>query len=448
MRQELHASLGFYNPTFFKMFVDTDLTSEDILKGNCSDNKKLQEASAAFFHEYIHYLQDISTSYGLMNITMVVDYIKYVNEKQINGTNRNFEIPAKTVVDTNDNTYLNLELRKYYIGDSFKENNMVSDVDVKKKQVDFDMKGDVKKVSYVTISYKNSDGCEREFRFGSVAICESMAYLMENYVYEDILPKPPYFPYNTATEVVEYLYPKINSHPLLVSALCEASLMFFNPGAFFYDTLIEMKKQSFEPSSYSEIFEFCYSRIKFNFEGTDNVEHLLYKMSSAAANQLGGYFTTPIFGDNIKWVSHTLGNALELRTKTISFITDIALMGKIQSNIFLQATLNKVGAPLFINNKGEVEFISPLNLTHAVRPGYLWAIQQVFDLYVGASNKKNSACELINWCNKSAKKAGQVEYTSSECYDAPWLKTTNKELCMFAQIWKTWGMQNEIPIPK
>jgi hypothetical protein len=343
---------------------------------------------------------------------------------------------------------LNLKLREYYVGDSHKESYKVKVTKIEKRIVTLDLNGELKDVNYIVINYFDTADNEKEYLFGSMSICESMAFLMENFVYKGVLSAPPYFPYNTAVEVVEFIYPILNSHPLLVSALCEASLMFFNPGAFFYDTLISMKEQEFEPTNYSEIFDFCYSKIKFNYNGIETVDHLLLKMSSEASIQLGGYFTSDIFGDNTKWVSSTLSNALDLRIQTTSFITDIAIMGKIQKNIFLQATINKVGAPLFINNKGDVEFMSPLTLKNEIRPGYLWAIQQVFDLYIGASKKKRSACELYTWCNKSAYEEGIDEYTSNECFDSPWDKVDHKELCMFAQIWKTWGMNNEKPILK
>lgn len=112
MREELNSSLGVYSPTFFKMYVDTSSDLKDI--SNLSDND-----SAAYLHEYIHFLQDISTSFGFMNIASVVDYIRYVNDTVINDGRTQFKVPVFPIANNSDNVFYNLELRKIYLGSSF-----------------------------------------------------------------------------------------------------------------------------------------------------------------------------------------------------------------------------------------------------------------------------------------------------------------------------------------
>lgn len=50
--------LGFYVPSFFEMHVDTDQTDMTI-------NKLPLKDMTTLFHEYIHFLQDFTTYYGL-----------------------------------------------------------------------------------------------------------------------------------------------------------------------------------------------------------------------------------------------------------------------------------------------------------------------------------------------------------------------------------------------
>ena len=59
---------GEYYPAFFEMKLKID---GDLDLNNCSDMD-----FALFFHEYIHFLQDITTSYGL---TRCYSYGEYVN---------------------------------------------------------------------------------------------------------------------------------------------------------------------------------------------------------------------------------------------------------------------------------------------------------------------------------------------------------------------------------
>ncbi len=61
--------LGSYNPAFYYIYLDTDDSLDDLLN-------LTEEEFTTFIHEYIHFLQDILTIYGLRNILQVTDTIK------------------------------------------------------------------------------------------------------------------------------------------------------------------------------------------------------------------------------------------------------------------------------------------------------------------------------------------------------------------------------------
>ena len=69
--------LGCYYPAFFFMELNTDEEIADL-------NKVTTATLSTFHHEYVHFLQDITTSYGLMNICHVVDHQKLINERILN----------------------------------------------------------------------------------------------------------------------------------------------------------------------------------------------------------------------------------------------------------------------------------------------------------------------------------------------------------------------------
>lgn len=105
--------LGYYVPGFFEIFVATD--KEDMSLTNF-DDKEL----GTFFHEYIHFLQDITTFYGLNNIYAFTEYLHYgVNQcyknedKQITVPiiiGNNSVVPAILEIISNSfkNTHLNI----------------------------------------------------------------------------------------------------------------------------------------------------------------------------------------------------------------------------------------------------------------------------------------------------------------------------------------------------
>ena len=71
MDLELEATLGLYTTHFFKMHVETPSSLEDLSSLD-------PRAAGTFAHEYLHFLQDISTPFGLMNLSIVVNFF-YLN---------------------------------------------------------------------------------------------------------------------------------------------------------------------------------------------------------------------------------------------------------------------------------------------------------------------------------------------------------------------------------
>ena len=85
MEDVLNKALGLYMPTFLKMHIETKGSLENL--GNINERD-----SSIFAHEYIHFLQDISTYYGLANLCIVVDYVKYCCHQVIQNQAPTFNI--------------------------------------------------------------------------------------------------------------------------------------------------------------------------------------------------------------------------------------------------------------------------------------------------------------------------------------------------------------------
>jgi hypothetical protein len=109
MRRNLYNTEGFYTPSYFRIKVNTD---DSFL----SFDENLSELGAAIFlHEYIHYLQDITTTHGLFNIISEVDFIKLFNSKLQGEDVESLEVPFSSAPE--DGTVNpNLEMRKIWIG--------------------------------------------------------------------------------------------------------------------------------------------------------------------------------------------------------------------------------------------------------------------------------------------------------------------------------------------
>lgn len=438
MREQLFTTLGFYRPSFFKMQVNSLDNLEDL-------NQLSDITSAVYLHEYIHYLQDISTTFGFINISTVVDYIKYVNQFANNGTSRTFSVPVIPRPSPNDEVYFNLNLKKKYIG-SVNDVIYATITNINKINTTVTLKNGNKTFDIVAIDYNDKSGNLHNHQFGSHCIIESMAYLVENSIYPNLIPSAPDFPYRSAQKVVEFEYPQLLQDPLNILALCDISLMSFNPGDFFYSMLSVMKAENYLPNTPEDIYIFCSSRVSFNHNGATTLNQLLLATSNLASCQLCGYFTTSNFGDNKTWINYTVSSAVDIRLKDPYFILNIARGGKIQSNASFANVLTKLGTPMVTNLNDEGTFYSPLQLTHNIHPEYLWGISQIYGIYIKPLTQNQNMCELKLWCKESCRVLGITDYTNMNCSQSPWLRVTDPKLCTFAVMWKTWGIENETPV--
>lgn len=437
MREQLNTTLGFYRPSFFKMHVNHTDDLSDL-------NTLADVPSAIYLHEYIHFLQDISTSFGFLNISTVVDYLKYVNETTRCAKNRNFTVPVIVRPSPSNEVFFNLKLKKEYVG-SVEDIRSASIKTVTKQPKLITLKNGNVNLDGVIIDYFDVSGNICYHQFGAHCIIESMAYLIENAIYPNLITPTSDFPYKSAQKVVEVEYKSFLVNPLNTLALCDASLQSFNPGEFFFSILLKMKAENYLPPTPEDVYKYCKNNISFNFNGATNLDQLLLSTSYDASSQLSDYFTTSIFGDNKIWINYTISTGVNLRNTDPFFILNIARSGKIQTNFPLINLIKKVGTPMITNLVDNGIFYSPLQATYDIYPEYLWAISQIYGLYLKSLMANPKKCELKTWCRESCIALGMEDFTNSSCYNSPWLRVSDKHLCPFATMWKTWGMAKEIP---
>ena len=109
-----NTNLGFYLPSFFRLHLSTDNPISDL-------NKLIEKDLSIFFHEYIHFIQDISTYYGLNNIHATVEYFKYAN-MVVRGTEGYFKIPIEPDANAENNVGLNKYINNITYGDTVYKN--------------------------------------------------------------------------------------------------------------------------------------------------------------------------------------------------------------------------------------------------------------------------------------------------------------------------------------
>jgi hypothetical protein len=424
MTRKLNKVLGFYIPSFFRLNVSIQNSIKDFNKLNDKD-------FSVFFHEYIHFIQDITTFYGLNCIHATVDYLKYANNFIVDLKDNSFSIPIEPDPTNSDNVLLNGYLCKMTYGDvgeaSIKE---IKDYTVSLLDINIP-NSPIKEIESIDIEFIDGENETNYFSFGSGCIMESMAYLFEQLTCKDYFVSPD-LPYNTAELLARKIYPEFAENKLNILALCDISLGISNPAKYFVRTIEKWKKRNEIPSK-PEILYDDFKKEIFTLNGNKQEYHL-QQIVDLAKDQLKGYFNDDIFKDIKEWIDNVIIEANLYRENNPYFILDFA-KGNIKTNKKFKDFFHKIGTPLLTNDNQEFRFYHPLAYKKQIDIGFFWAINQIQDLFL--VNK--TSCDLIDFCKQPASNT----IIDERCLSSPWQRCNDKELCPYAIIWKHWKLCNK-----
>jgi hypothetical protein len=437
MREVLYSPSGFYSPNYLRMKIDTN--------DSFLDFETLSDIGAAtFLHEYVHFLQDITTTYGLFNLCTEVDFIKLFNSKLQKPEVNFIQVPFIST-EEDGNTHWNLEMRKIWIGGGEHENYRGEYV-VEKESQNIQIGEQIKPLQRIYLQWGNKEDGGVKYYFGSYCISEGMAYEIEQLIYPGVIPQPPQMPYLSTRMVADKIYPNFTKNTENLIALCDACMMYNDPGSLFFETLVKMERTGYYPERPEDIYNYVYDGVIFDYQNINRPLELMYFASHLANTQLSDYFRSNIFEANSIWVARTLAAAENLRTQIPSFILDLARSGDIRKSIIFKAIKNTLGTPVIVNNQNEMFFENVLNSSgYIIKPEYFWVFNEIKDLLTKDWNKRMNLCDLKNFCDKSCDDRGENHFTDHRCYSSPWDRSNdpNPELCVFGATWKTWALQGK-----
>ena len=403
-----------YCPGFYKIGIDANFEFKDfeVLLGD----KKL---NSIFIHEYVHYLQDITTYYGLLN--------------SLNNLNLLFEI-----VRSSPKIGCQIPLEKKYLSDLVRENNSIRDIaegcsfgagraktlveiiDVKNRVVRINNK----EIEKIEVQYTSNGKCD-SFIFGANCIRESMAYIAQA-SFQNNLNTSYDLPYRSSQKISKYLYPTIGNNDYFVFALCDISLMTQFPALFFVETLKRMYKEKYVPQNIIDIYKFLKNDIK-EYSLNTRVEELIS-------------FYNCIFSLNnetkleLEWLSHILSTAVKIREKFPHFLTYL-----LEDFDRLPCFVKEIGLPLIENISGATWSIQfkpdDSSDMKTVDISKILVIRSIIDIFLTGKKK----CILFDFCAET--KDGQC-LSSEICKTAPWENQFKSGNCSFLYIWRLLGLEN------
>lgn len=203
-----------------------------------SYNGNLEELSISelgtFLHEYIHYLQNVSTPWGLFS--SMVMYNRMVDTySYIQSTTETIHLPLNISYSKPlENKAKILSLGN---GDNPLLNNFCNEIDRNKPIIwkrHRETVGD-KKLETVSLTIHTADGSTREVRLGAYIIKESMAALYQMQIDSSASHRKCDLPYNLIKIMAEQKFPQIAEDDVKLITICYISLFSLSPAV----TLIE-----------------------------------------------------------------------------------------------------------------------------------------------------------------------------------------------------------------
>lgn len=413
-------------PAFFRMEVNFPFPS-----GNDWSGRLSEKDVSVFTHEYIHFLQDISTYVGLNNAYVYSEqihgYVSYI----YNFPKGEFSIPV--ILPSN---YGNIDLNKFVntkcIGDFNEQNNFFL-TKIKKRYIKVPYGNPY--VKYLTqIILVPAKGSKVEF--GARAIMESMAYLMERMITVGSTT-PSDFPYLSAEMVVNEIYPEFGNDKLRIIALCDCSLQFSEPGKIFVQSLEIFKREGFLPKDPNVVIDHFY-KTPFNQTGQDrNMADGLILQGLSVGERLKLYMNHPSFRPFHNVIHKLIGFGLRERLINRYFMLDIVRNGYVLSNKIMRRYIREVGTPIIKDHNSNYWEVPPIGYTQEnYWLEYFPAIEQVYNCL----SEGQDICDLIPWCEKSPKTV-----VDDRCYMKPWTRCNDKYLCPYAMLWRHWNLSNYKP---
>jgi hypothetical protein len=189
---------GYYEPGLFHLRVNVDFHIKDL-----NELAKNPQVFSTFLHEYVHFLQNVTTTSGLMSIVLYVDLIKDFNWNIINAKAPRYKVPYQI---TDKNVLANTEIMPKYQGDSNGASLCRYDRYVVETDLMTDKSGNKFNVKKYKIFYYDLHSQQVESRyFGSTCLKEYVAHMVQTNFFPGI--SHPDFPYTIAQQVLTKEHP-------------------------------------------------------------------------------------------------------------------------------------------------------------------------------------------------------------------------------------------------
>lgn len=406
-----HDLLGSYRTGCFHIFL-RGLFDENL------EDMSLEDLGT-FTHEYIHYLQNISTPYGIFEAN--TRHQAAIECFQQLETKDEIELPFEP-------TYTNeLQERLKWLavmnGDRIPDEGC-SDVIDESYRITFgfeDYIGDYRKGRRVRVTFRTKAGEIKTRYIGALDIKEGMAVAYQSLL-GDNSPHPD-IPYNILYVLCKQHFPSVYVDKKKFISICYTSLFDLSPASLFISLCLDDRADG-SKNGFQIFNEFVWKTPVKNFSGQVNVPYFFNSMVDKFKQSIKGFLRieTPFIDmilDSVKLIDGNVPVLNAIFTNEPIGVENI------------KALVRNCGIP-FIHAQRRGWFFPALDGEGAPDIIHMVGITWMHEFLVQKNRGKIGICPFVPICGS----------LGVFCYDAPWKE--QYEECSFREIAKDLGFYDKI----
>ncbi|MCL2765002.1 MAG: hypothetical protein FWD40_06950 [Treponema sp.] len=408
----LHSANGKYFHSFFTIYTDTSIKPEEYIKAGLTET---------IIHEYIHFLQDISTVFGLINFTDTISDISSFYNIEETQIKLPYRFKNRIIRETNK------DLFSVYFSEcelfSLPKDGMHIQFD-KIPVSEFGMDG-FPELRYYDVTFTKNK-YSKNFTFGAQAILEGMAYLLETHLFNKQESKNWLLPYNFPELIAAYIFPEFSLRRDLIVALCDISLMFYHPAEAFVETLYNMKLNKYIPNAIDDVYDY----VKNNFQiPKNNFDTIWINAVSRAINDIKNIVNVNEYNTASDWAIDNIEYFYKLRQQKMSFLTELMKCPPDNARVNLYNIFKKFTSPVIYNKNMEFAIIGGYEIPEESHSQLIyWYNLSKFYEYLFRNDKVK--CPFIKFCELNDK-CSHIE--------VPW-ERRGEGFCFYQQFSRMFGL--------
>lgn len=372
---------------------------------NINDLSELStENLGTFAHEYVHFLQNTSTPYGLWQAMIfyqaISEFFSFVKK------NKPSKLPVKDY-SLSDTMKRRLDLENEASGFrgfiDIPENQIL---DIRRRIVNIHEK----RIERITLGFRDVHGELQEKTFGANIIKESMAAMFQEIIHPESQLDHWAMPYHIVKRIASQISPKIKDDTKKLIGLCFISLHTLNPGMTLIDHMVYANDNP--DKDIIDIFEHFVkeSKVLTNNGACISIE----KLGDEIAETYKSVVQKFLFGNNSDRKLEYLAEIVDRGKISNGMVPLLRLLTEHDINAeLLQLAVEACGTPVIWNDFGNL--IIPNTVEQGKPDLEIWTLLANQSFYKRMSNVNQLVCPMFPICQIFTK-----DYIKNECYELPW----------------------------